>query len=355
MLYSDGKMIKTLDIATLEQLYEGKRIRWPSISTKEIDDKSKGDFVSKGIAVIQTTWFVAQCIVRGVFKVSITQIELATVAFSALNIALSILWVYKPLGVAYPFRVDLQILPPESDTLHPPLSPHSESPLSLELDTLHFPLSPRSEFPVPLESDSLHPPSSPNSESPQSRVGCFLAYFSTRFKKKGLIAPIYIFIIEPFNLVWSSMEALITCEAIPPNQLSAPTFYAPTSTNYIIAPFIGLCVGISFGGIHCVAWYFQFPSSAEEIIWRTTAVTITTIPVVFFLIVENVRMQIPDAGFQDLSTRDFSRFRILIIYFLIVLYCISRVALVVLPILALRCLPPEALLEFQWSSFIPHI
>ena len=318
MLYEEGtsNRIKTLDIGTLERLFEEERIDWPRISKKEIEDRSKGDFVSKGIAVLQTTWFIAQCIIRGVFKISLTQLELATVAFSALNIALSVLWMYKPLGVAYPFRVDLRRL----------------------------------------ESDSLHPPSPLHSESPQSTFGCFLAYFYTTFKKKGLIAPIYIF-IEPFNLVWSSVEDLIACEALSeaPNQLSVPTFYAPNSPNYILAPLMGLCVGISFGGIHCVAWYFQFPSSAEEYIWRTTAVTITTIPVIFFLIVENIRMQIPDAGFQDLSSHDFSRFRILIVYFLIVLYCISRVALVFLPILALRCIPPEALLDFQWSSFVPHI
>ena len=314
MLYADGYMIKTLDIDTLEQLYKEDRIEWPSITKKEIEDRSKGDFLSKGIAVLQTTWFIAQCIVRGVFHIGLTQLELATLAFSALNIALSILWMDKPLGVAYPFQVHLR--PPASSllTFHSPISQHS-------------------------------------SES-RSTFRRFLAYFHNRFKKLGLFAPIYIFIIEPFNVAWSSVKDLITCETLPqvPNQFSVPTFYAPSSPNDILAPLIGLCVGILFGGIHCVAWTFPFPSITELYIWRTSAVSITVIPLAFFLIVENVRMQITDSCF-----RDFSSLRIWTVCFSISLYCISRAALVILPVLSLRCLPPEALQDFQWSSFVPHI
>ena len=302
MLYEDGIMVKTLDIDTLERLYREGRIEWPNISKKEIEDRSKGDFLSKGIAVLQTTWFIAQCIVRGVFNISLTQLELATVAFSALNIVLSIIWMNKPLGVAFPFQVHLR----PSGPLHSPSLQHST----------------------------------------QSTFGRFRAYFHIRFKKRGLFAPIYIFIIEPFNTAWSSVKDLITCETLPqvPNQFSVPTFYAPSSPNDILATLIGLCVGILFGGIHCVAWYFDFPSNAEEYIWRTSAVTITSIPLIFFLIVENVRLQITDACFQD-----FSSLRILTVYASIVFYCISRAALVVLPILSLRCLPPEALLEDRKS------
>ena len=314
MLYdADGNRIKTLDIDTLEQLYLEGRIEWPSITKKVIEDKSKGDFVSKGIAVLQTTWFIIQCIVRGVFNISLTQLELATVAFSALNIALSIFWMNKPLGVAYPFQVHLL----QSDTDFDPLR-------------------------SPSDSESFQ-------HSSQSTFRRFCAYFCIKFKEKGLFALIYIFIIEPFII----LKDLITCETLPqvPNQFSVPTFYAPSSPNDTLATLIGLCVGILFGGIHCFAWSFDFPSIAEGYIWKTSAVIITTIPFTFYLIFDNVRMRETDAYANDSSNLT----RTLIVYLSIVLYCMSRAALVVLPILSLRCLPPEALLEFQWSSFIPHI
>jgi hypothetical protein len=35
------------------------------ITEKEIKDRSKGDILSKGFAILQTGWFVLQCIARG--------------------------------------------------------------------------------------------------------------------------------------------------------------------------------------------------------------------------------------------------------------------------------------------------
>ena len=55
MLYNNGVPTRTLGIEELEQLESDKKIGWPSISTEDIEDKSKGDFVSKGFAVLQTT------------------------------------------------------------------------------------------------------------------------------------------------------------------------------------------------------------------------------------------------------------------------------------------------------------
>ena len=54
-------MTETLGIERFEELAE---IEWPSIPKKEIQAKSKGHFISKGLVVFQTAWFIAQCIAR---------------------------------------------------------------------------------------------------------------------------------------------------------------------------------------------------------------------------------------------------------------------------------------------------
>ena len=59
MLCEDGAMTRTLEIQALEQLVSQQKIDWPSISEKDIQDKSKGDTFSKGSVVLQTTWFVS--------------------------------------------------------------------------------------------------------------------------------------------------------------------------------------------------------------------------------------------------------------------------------------------------------
>ena len=309
-------MTKVLGIEELEWLESEKKIDWPTISEKEIRDKSKGDFFSKGIAVLQTTWFTLQCITRHIVGINITQLELATLAFAVLNIILYILWWDKPLGVACSVPVHLR---------HPTTS---DSEASLEP-------------PFPPFSHHHHP----------SAFTRFRAYFCKKFKEKGLFAVVYIFLIKPFMIIVDWVEDTVLCDTIPDSpvaQLSVPTFYAPNSPNHYFGPLIGLIVGVVFGGIHCMAWSFGFPSVPEEYIWRASAIAITTIPFILSLAV----IAKPIEGFPH----DFFDFlEGLIVAFSIPAYCLSRAALLILPFLALRSLPPGSLLDFKWSSLIPHI
>ena len=58
--------------------------------------RSRADASSKSLAVLQTT----QCLARGVYGLAVTELEVATLAFAALNGVLYFLWRDKPLGVA---------------------------------------------------------------------------------------------------------------------------------------------------------------------------------------------------------------------------------------------------------------
>ena len=78
------------------------------VTEREVDDRSRADVVSKFIFVLQTLWFVTQCIARGVQGLDITQLELTTVAFASLNVITFILWMKKPLGAQVAMRVYFQ-------------------------------------------------------------------------------------------------------------------------------------------------------------------------------------------------------------------------------------------------------
>jgi hypothetical protein len=45
--------------------------------------------------------------------------------------------------------------------------------------------------------------------------------------------------------------------------------------------FWGAFVMAVFGGIHCIAWSFDFPSHNEQLLWRISSITITGIPLAF--------------------------------------------------------------------------
>jgi hypothetical protein len=98
-LHARGKPLRVLEWKDLEALARAGRIDWPNITEEEIKDRSKGDYLSKGIVVLQTTWFIIQIISRAASRLSITELEVVTLAFSTLIGVIYYLWWDKPLDV----------------------------------------------------------------------------------------------------------------------------------------------------------------------------------------------------------------------------------------------------------------
>ncbi|KAF7333066.1 hypothetical protein MVEN_02371200 [Mycena venus] len=69
------------------------------IRVKEIADKSKGDALSKGVALAQGLWFTIQCLARVHQRLTVTELEVATPAFAVVNIFIWLLWWNKPLDI----------------------------------------------------------------------------------------------------------------------------------------------------------------------------------------------------------------------------------------------------------------
>ena len=95
--FVDGRRL--LSLTDIEQLVQDQEIEYPIVTREEIQDKSKGDAVTKALVVLQTTWFLLQCAARGSQRLALTELELATAAFALLNIIIYALWWDKPLDV----------------------------------------------------------------------------------------------------------------------------------------------------------------------------------------------------------------------------------------------------------------
>lgn len=97
-------------ILTLEMLRE--LVKDPEFKIRmtedAITDKSKGDALSKSIFILQTSWFIIQCIARRVQGFDLTQLELTTLALASLNGITFILWWHKPLGAQAPVHMYLK-------------------------------------------------------------------------------------------------------------------------------------------------------------------------------------------------------------------------------------------------------
>lgn len=91
-----------LTISSLKTLLSENLIHFPSITEDEINDRSKGDALSKGIALLQLTWFIMQVIARAVQGLAITELELTTAALAGLNGIMYFFWWSKPRDVQFP-------------------------------------------------------------------------------------------------------------------------------------------------------------------------------------------------------------------------------------------------------------
>ncbi|KAI0062739.1 hypothetical protein BV25DRAFT_1915871 [Artomyces pyxidatus] len=78
---------------------------------EEIQGWSQGDALSKALAVIQTLWFVVQCIARRAEGLPIMQLEVVTLAYTTITVAMYMAWWYKPQNIGGPIRVAVPELP----------------------------------------------------------------------------------------------------------------------------------------------------------------------------------------------------------------------------------------------------
>ena len=71
----------------------------------EIRDKGKSDWLAKSLVLLQTSWFVTQCIARAIEHIPVTHLEIITLAYAAMNFIIYIFWWNKPLNINRPVRV----------------------------------------------------------------------------------------------------------------------------------------------------------------------------------------------------------------------------------------------------------
>jgi len=118
---------------------------------------------------------------------------------------------------------------------------------------------------------------------------------------------------------------------------------------------IGALVGGSvFGGLHCLAWNFEFPTPAELLVWRICSVAITCLPPLTVLPL-GMWMRLHPAGIRRTEGSPRAKFvmAIILVGFFLLPYVLARLFLLVEVFRSLLFLPPEAFVD-TWSGAFPH-
>ena len=134
--------------------------------------------------------------------------------------------------------------------------------------------------------------------------------------------------------------------------MKVPIFYSAEREEDEIAYILCMpVVGVVFGGIHCVGWFFNFPSSVEAMLWRVFSAVLTGIAFLLPIFLTFVGL------FLGISNGFRHQRRYFITFFSIILqiYLVSRFLLLVEAFISLRHLTPGMLVSVKWTSFIPHI
>ena len=82
-------------------------IKLDAITSAAIEDRSKADSVAKLFTIVQTGWFILQCLARLKQQISITTLELSTIAFVVCTIGTNIMWWAKPKDVFVPIVLEI--------------------------------------------------------------------------------------------------------------------------------------------------------------------------------------------------------------------------------------------------------
>lgn len=117
--------------------------------------------------------------------------------------------------------------------------------------------------------------------------------------------------------------------------------------------------GALFGGVHCLAWHFSFPSQADQILWRVASSGIVSTWALSFVgtwildLVDDLRTEYQ--AMRKISRRFLLLLIIILMLISSVMYFVSRLMLLVLAVTSLRSLPSSALDTVNWVEIVPHI
>ncbi|GLB44560.1 hypothetical protein LshimejAT787_1701870 [Lyophyllum shimeji] len=140
-------------------------------------------------------------------------------------------------------------------------------------------------------------------------------------------------------------------------------FYFGHLSRYetLVAYMVVCCTGTIFGALHCIAWSFQFPSDAEEILWRLSSIAVTCLPVYGLLYSRYISLALEYAKSPancPLFLRPLFRpsviFLVMLYYPALLLYLSARLILTVQMFVLLRASDTGIFQTVQWLTFIPH-
>jgi hypothetical protein len=105
VLHTEDGTIFPLNAMQLHWLVRHQYIDFPTITKREVWDRSKQDTFTKVITAFQVGYLVIQCSARAAQRLSITTLELNALAIVVCSLMTSFVWLHKPADVSSPVHI----------------------------------------------------------------------------------------------------------------------------------------------------------------------------------------------------------------------------------------------------------
>ncbi|KAF2232011.1 hypothetical protein EV356DRAFT_525605 [Viridothelium virens] len=273
----DLKLVQAFYIGMLALRYRterGDRVIWPNqyewllnqglvswndherwgLSKENIRDKSNADSTVKLFAAVQVSWFVAQSIMRAAHDLPLSQLESMTLSYVPLFAVTYFFWWTKPKDILTPSLIDLPNMSEEKKTAFEALA------ISNTFDDEHL--------------------------DEQDSIWTIWKLTPRVFEKEAKDRAMREFIPRKSDLDWQK-EAHGSDHNNP--ELPEETvlaYWDPDCYHSKIWP-VTCLFGASFGALHLISWNTEFPTFAEQWLWRAAAIT-STVSLLIFMQYEKV-------------------------------------------------------------------
>ncbi|TFK60376.1 hypothetical protein BDN72DRAFT_850554, partial [Pluteus cervinus] len=348
----DNKCV--LHPSTLIDLIKAGRIDLDQLKlTKDdIDDKSKGDVLSKAVVAFQTTWFVFECIARLQQKLPLLELEVVTLAFAVLNVITYALWWYKPLNVLRPIYLHIRETPEnwslgqieyvEDDGCWKTIW---ERFLKRPFLAVARPILRLFGVVVQTESQAEQKGDGMVARA-KVAVRKMIDAIQKDVGKRWWWLRVWVLWMEQlFVAVAGPLLDLFGDEEVHNEATHVSIFYGMTTpeekTNLVWR--LSCFIGMIFGAIHFLAWDSSFPTRTELLLWRISSIVLVAQPALVLLALSFGGL------FFVIFFWPFS--------FVVgpIAYILARFCVLVLAFLTLHHLPPRALDSITWTFYIPHL
>ncbi|KAF8657426.1 hypothetical protein AX16_002223 [Volvariella volvacea WC 439] len=271
--------------------------------------------LAKAVVVVQTTWFIAQCIARRVEGLILTEIELVTLAFATLNVITYGLWWDKPLNVGYPIYFD------ENGT-------RSDGPQEM-IDELEESDVGRVKEWSGTWYERLWRSTRDCFAGCAAACQSFWRGMKESWEESREEYGMWAVFISPFSAVFFPLAEMAFDGNSENRRTSVHPFYAAgmDEESNCLAILYGSVIGILFGGIHLVGWNFTFLTITELWLWRDSSLVLTVVPLLVFVM---------PTAFVGAP-----------------LYFAARIILLFLAFFTLRDLPDSAYQNVRWTEYLP--